>query len=319
MLRRLLTAGVAAALVAGSAGAAIADEPVQDLILEGSAADYHGRGVVLTAWAGDTAAAVFTVTRSDGMSMVTAAGGTLAVGSGTVARHDGESWYGTSIVDAAPWEVSDRYTLREAGTVTQLDRVARQVIVLENGFPRVRITVDDETSVPLRTEVLDGTGRVFRASFLTEMSSMSAISGVQQRSAEGPMPRTVDSKEMAPGVGSDRLPETLGAYERADVYEAPGGGTHAYYTDGLFAFSVFEYPRAATPNAFDRAGDIELDGHRYRRIVEPSQIWLQWNAPDHGYVLVGDLPPDHLNSVVAELPDPGDRGILVRFWRRLFG
>ncbi|NIS30818.1 MAG: hypothetical protein GWN07_10940, partial [Actinobacteria bacterium] len=57
---------------------------------------------------------------------------------------------------------------------------ARQITVLEDGFPRMRITLDAETSIPLRTEVLDANGRVFRASFLTEMSGMSGFAGVQR-------------------------------------------------------------------------------------------------------------------------------------------
>ena len=41
--------------------------------------------------------------------------------------------------------------------------------------------------------------------------------------------------------------------------------------------------------------------------------------PDNSYVLVGDLPPDHLADVLQTLPRPGDRSIFVKLWRRLFG
>ena len=57
----------------------------------------------------------------------------------------------------------------------------------------------------------------------------------------------------------------------------------------------------------------------YRRVVTPTSLWVHWDAPDHSYVLVGDLPPDHLTEVLAELPEPGRRNVLVRLWRRLFG
>jgi hypothetical protein len=54
-------------------------------------------------------------------------------------------------------------------------------------------------------------------------------------------------------------------------------------------------------------------------VVTPSQVWVFWNAPDRSYVLVGDLPPDHLVTALGGLPQPGERGLMVRLWRRLFG
>ena len=315
MARRLVVSVVAAALVF-TASPALADQPVEDLILEGTSTDFRGRGVVLTTWGAATAAAVFTVSRANGMSMVTTARGTLAVGSGVVARRDGDAWYGTNVVASAPWEVADQYDVREDGTSIRLDRPARQITVLEDGFPRMRITLDAETSIPLRTEVLDASGRVFRASFLTEMSGMTGVAGVQQRTSG---PAMDEAKQMERSTASGRLPEQVDGYRRVDVYAAPGGGVHAFYTDGLFAFSVFEYARAATPVSFERADEVALGGHRYRRIVEPSQIWVQWHSPNQTYVLVGDLPPDHLEAVVASLPAPGQRSFFVRIWRRLFG
>jgi len=35
--------------------------------------------------------------------------------------------------------------------------------------------------------------------------------------------------------------------------------------------------------------------------------------------LVGDLPPDHLEEVLAFLPRPGMDGWMQRLWNRLFG
>ncbi|NIS30817.1 MAG: hypothetical protein GWN07_10935, partial [Actinobacteria bacterium] len=111
MARRLVIPVVAAALVL-TASPALADQPVEDLIMEGTSTDFRGRGVVLTTWGTATAAAVFTVSRANGMSMVTTARGTLAVGSGVVARRDGDAWYGTNVVASAPWEVADQYEVR---------------------------------------------------------------------------------------------------------------------------------------------------------------------------------------------------------------
>jgi hypothetical protein len=115
------------------------------------------------------------------------------------------------------------------------------------------------------------------------------------------------------------LPGSLAGYRRADAYAGPEGAVQAFYSDGLFSFSVFESHRTATPEAFRSATAFEVGGKLYRRIVTPTVTWVQWHAPDESYVLVGDLPPDHLVEVLRGLPEPGDRGLLVRLWRRLFG
>ena len=48
-------------------------------------------------------------------------------------------------------------------------------------------------------------------------------------------------------------------------------------------------------------------------------MWVQWSSDPYTYVLVGDLPPDHLQQVLSELPRPTSRNILSRIWQGLFG
>jgi hypothetical protein len=135
------------------------------------------------------------------------------------------------------------------------------------------------------------------------------------------MPETMgEPLPMTPVAAPDRLPAAVGShYLRMDTYQAPGGALQAFYSDGLFSFSLFESPRSDTPAAFDRATRFEVAGESYRRLVMPSDVWVLWHAPDRTYLLVGDLPPDHLEQVLVDLPEPGDRAWPVRWWRRLFG
>ena len=127
-----------------------------------------------------------------------------------------------------------------------------------------------------------------------------------------------DRMTMEPATYTGELPASAAGYQRADAYHA-GDGVQAFYTDGLFSFSVFEAKRGSTPDDFDDATKFQVDGEDYRRIVRASTVWVYWAAPDRSYVLVGDLPPDHLEQVLQALPEPGDRGLFVRIWRRLFG
>jgi hypothetical protein len=164
----------------------------------------------------------------------------------------------------------------------------------------------------LVTEIFDGEGDLYRLAVLVDFSP-----GPQ------PMPNTMpDIHEMStlsasPSAGD--LPPEAAGYRMADVYRSGEAAIQAFYTDGLFSFSVFEAKRGERPDVFDAATRFEVNGEEYRRIVKPSQVWIHWDAPNRTYVLVGDLPPDHLAEVLAELPEPGDRAFLVRLWRRLFG
>jgi hypothetical protein len=184
-------------------------------------------------------------------------------------------------------------------------------LVFEGDLPRVRLIVDDLTTVPLVTEVLDGDGRVFR---------MAALIGFDDTPGEmPPAPEPARRRIVSSAEAGPSLPESVTGYRRVDTYAIPGGGLQAYYSDGLFSFSVFERVRGSTPEAFRGATTFTVGNGRYRRVVAPSAVWVYWNAPDRSYVLVGDLPPDHLMAALDSLPHPGDRGVLVRLWRRLFG
>jgi hypothetical protein len=124
---------------------------------------------------------------------------------------------------------------------------------------------------------------------------------------------------MEPTNASPRLPRQSVGYRLVDAYAAPGGGTQSYYSDGLFSFSVFESKRGSTPEVFSDATAFQVGGETYRRIITPSHVWVQWHSPDRTYVLVGDLPPDHVAAVLPAFPEPGNRAFFVRMWRRLFG
>jgi hypothetical protein len=106
---------------------------------------------------------------------------------------------------------------------------------------------------------------------------------------------------------------------RADTYAGPDETIHAFFTDGLFSFSLFEVDVAARLDRFEDAGAVLLNGTSYRRLVTPTEIWVTWKAGDVAYVLVGDLPPDHLEEVVADLPAPREPSLLSRLWNGIFG
>lgn len=303
-------AGLAAALLV--APAAWADDDLADYLEGAAAAEFHGSGIVLCTWDGDSAGTTYEVTRSGGMSMVHGAGGELMAAGGTTATRSGADWYGLEVEEWSAWALSDRYRITDPEPTTRLGRSAVAVTVMEGPTERARMIIDEESTVPLVTEILDGEDGVFRVAVLVEFSP-------------GPQPMPSDMPEMheqtmvTRGPAPDRLGIEVAGYRRADTYRGEEGTLHAFYTDGLFSFSLFETERTRRLGAFEEATRFEVGGHTYRRIVAPSEVWVQWNAPDYSYVLVGDLPPDHIAAVLTELPEPGEPGFWIRLWRRLFG
>lgn len=311
MIRKVAAIAIVALLV-GGASSAFADEDLADYLEDAASAEFHADGIVLCIWDGDSAAATYEVTRNKGMSMVHGPSGDLMLIDGVMAVSGPNGWYTVEVAEAAEWVLADRYTLGDPTATTRLGRAASRVTVYEDGVARLRLVVDDESGVPLVTEVLDGDGKLFRLATLVDFTS-----------GPSPQPATPDSygstQMMMPTAATGDLPASLAGYRRADTYGHAGSVLQGYYSDGLFSFSVFESRRGRTPEQFARATVFTVGGASYRRLVTPSHLWVQWHSPDRSYVLVGDLPPDHLISVLGELPAPGDRGIFVRLWRRLFG
>jgi hypothetical protein len=68
------------------------------------------------------------------------------------------------------------------------------------------------------------------------------------------------------------------------------------------------------------ADSVEIGGRGgYHRAYTPGAVSVFWRTPDRGYVLVGDLPPDHLEQVLADLPLPSRPNLVKRAWRWAFG
>jgi hypothetical protein len=121
------------------------------------------------------------------------------------------------------------------------------------------------------------------------------------------------------GADADALAADVAGYERVDTYAGPSDSVHAFYSDGLFSFSVFLIEGEGATGPFVEADTMETDSGTYRWILTPSDLWVQWSGGGLTYVLAGDLPPDHLEEVLAELPAPARGNIFSRIWSGIFG
>ncbi|HLF61115.1 MAG TPA: hypothetical protein VI980_08060 [Acidimicrobiia bacterium] len=130
-------------------------------------------------------------------------------------------------------------------------------------------------------------------------------------------PATVIASEtLEPTEDTAALPESLGAFQRLDVYSDDEGLTFAYYSDGFFSFAVFRTP---TVVELTDPGALTIGQAVYARSFAPGQVTYSWETRHGGMALVGDLPPDMHTAVLERLAKPFAPGILQRVWRNLFG
>ncbi len=307
MLRLVPVAVVVAAVVAGSMAPAVASD-LDTYLNQAEASSYAGRQATWSTLDGATTFGVVSVEHAGPMMMVEGASGDTMIGDGRVFGSGGA-------VVIHGWSVgglSDRYQMAEPQAVKRLGRDATLLTILEGDTMRARIWLDDATSAPLASEVYDGAGTLFRLSSMLDFDPNPTRLYAALRDGGG---------DFDVALPSDRssLPATADGYSRLDVYTGPGDVVQAFFTDGFFSFSVFEVEGSVDTTPFSDGSTVEINGSKYLRMLTPSEVWVVWKSGSMSYVLVGDLPPDHLAEVLGELPQPTRANLLQRIWRGLFG
>ncbi|MEA3502258.1 MAG: hypothetical protein U9R47_05735 [Actinomycetota bacterium] len=310
IVRRVLTiGGLAVVFTIAAVGPALADD-LADYLADAGEAVYSGRRVVGTTWDGFDSVGIVEIQHLGGMSTVGSGSSHATIGAGRM-RLAGPNEAALSFAGGTQPDLAVRYAISHGEPTEHLGRRARVLEVTESGFLRMRMIVDESTSAPVATEVYSDDGTVFRYSSMVEFSV----------SVDPEMAKTDEhAYEMMLPVEQLDLPNEAAGYQLVDAYAGPQGAHQAFYTDGLFSFSVFTTKgRVNWDAAVEGEVPYTVDGHSYLRVINPASLWVLWNAPSTTIALVGDLPPDHLAQVLAELPRPGVDGWMTRMWRRLFG
>ena len=289
--------------------------PTADLVDdfgEAGASEFSGRQLVVC-WSPDGVVAHITeVGQSAGMTALTSDDGVdFLIGKGKMIEFGSGGVQYLEMGATTAWRLWEGYEVQDRGT----DAANRRTVeVSDQQGIRARYVLDAPTGIPISSEVFGPAGDLFRYAALIEV----------RPTAPDYMDDMMDSPDMPepdvrPIAEPETLPATAGHYWEADTYEAPGG-LQTFYTDGLFRFSVFELSRKTDGGRLADEQSVELAGRRgYHRSYSPGTVAVFWKAPDHSYLLIGDLPPDHLEEVVAELPKPGNANPFKRAWRWVFG
>ncbi|NOX24176.1 MAG: hypothetical protein GXP36_13950 [Actinobacteria bacterium] len=302
LVATLLAGLVSVALVApASADDTIATDQSRNEI-------YSGVRVVVSIWDGVASAGVYDIEHIGDMEYVSIDGAWLVLGEGSATSGGG----GMALAGWSDIALSDKYQVRSAVGKSMLGRTTRMVEVMEGDLVRSKFRFDIRTGAPLSTKIFDGDGELFRS------STMVSFGRANLRLYRELLETGTQDIMMSVALG-DALPEKVAGYQVADVYEMNGGGQQVFYSDGLFSFSVFTLAKNTTVSELAEADEVTIGSGKYRRFASPTVVWVTWTAGDVTYVLVGDVPPDHLEAVLAELPKPSRGNFLTRWWGRMFG
>ncbi len=290
-------------------GSLPAPELIDDLDQAGEA-EFVGRQLVVC-WAPDGVVAHITdIEQSDGMTMVTGPDGSFAIGEGKSIASSADGIRYLEMSPSMDWRLWDGYVVREGANQTGASH-GRIVEILEGSFIRASFVLDATTAAPLITEIYGRDGALYRYSSLIALSEREDEPMLDMSDMPEP-------EQRSPAVAAT-VPAAAGHYWAADSYVAPGG-VQVFFTDGLFRFSVFEVSRKSDGGGLSNADSVEIGGRGgYHRMHTPGAVSVFWRTPDRAYVLVGDLPPDHLEQVLADLPVPSRPNLLKRAWRWAFG
>lgn len=288
--------------------------PAPDLVDdldEASDAEFVGRQLVVCWGADGVVAHVTDIEQSGGMTMVSGPDGSFVIGEGKMI----EQWAGgVRYLEMAPssdWRLWEGYSVG-AGLAGVADPAGSRAIEIRQGDSlRARFLLDTATATPLATEIYNGEGSLYRYSTMLEVRPRRDDAMLDMDDMPEP-----DHRDFAVAA---TVPRAAGHYWAADSYAAPGG-VQVFFTDGLFRFSIFEVNRKSDGGGLDHARAAEIGGRGgYHRLYTPGAVSVFWRTADRAYVLVGDLPPDHLESVLSDLPPPGRPNVLKRAWRWAFG
>ena len=303
LLRKQLLVVVVVGVFVGVAVPASAED-LEDYLEMAADAEYAGRRVVVTVWDGESHAEVTQVEHAGDVVMLGSGAGEAVIAPGKVTQAGGRG------VAVAAWTApldSDKYSIGEVVDVTRMGRRARSVTILEGDAVRARIVFDLDTWAPLATEIYDGNGDLFRLASFTEFDAH------PRRVYEATLDAGHDY-DVVDRVDSSSLPISAGGYTRVDMYAGTDGVEQAFFSDGLFSFSVFEVTARQMRDGFEGGSVLEVGGADYVVLAQPSEVWVAWEHGAAAYVLVGDLPPDQLEGVLLDLPTPKRQNLLERIF-----
>lgn len=310
LLRRSAVIGSTLVVAMAIVSPATASDDLADLLDRARASTYTATRLTVSVWGDQTNLTRERVEHAKGSEMIRIDETWSMVGNGrTIVM--GDSPTGFAFMTSKEPVVTDRYEIGEISSCTHLRRQCEFIAIEEDGLVRAHMVVDRRTGAPLITYIYDGSGRTYRTVSLSDFAPY--------RTYEWPEDRTDVPLEVVTRDDSPSVPDELHGYRLVEVFGGPASSDQGFYSDGLFSFSLFAMPGDTEVAGFEDPIPMLTDRGSYDLLVTARDVRVHWEGDERHYVLVGDLPPDHLDAVLDELPAPDRGNVLARLWRALFG
>jgi hypothetical protein len=297
-------------LVATSFVTSASATELDDVLTEARDSTYTASRLVVSVWGGRTQVAREYVEHADGMEIVRRDAKWSMTGNGKAVSMGEEPTGITFLTDQRNISAS-RYTIREIAKASHMSRPCRIVEVMEGDILRATLVVDDRSGALLIQELYSESGSLYRRTTLSDFRAY--------RTYEAPTDGSDVPAEVVMHEDSILVPDSIAGYELVDAFSAPGGSEQGYYTDGLFRFSLFILDDHMVISGFEDSMEFVSESGVYKMVPTAQAVRLHWRDGTNTFVLVGDLPPDHVADVLAELPKPESGSMWARWWQRLFG
>jgi hypothetical protein len=308
--RRFLLVGASALLIlAMPVGGAFAAE-LDEVLAGARESTYTASRLIVSVWGGQTQVTREFVEHADGMEMVRRDADWSMAGNGKAASM-GDKPAGFTFLTKERSAPASRYTVEERDKINHMSRPCRIVNVMEGDILRASLVVDDRSGALLIQELYSDNGDLFRRTTLSDFRAY--------RTYEAPMDEADVPMEVVMPEDSNLLPEDVAGYSLIDAFNAPGGSEQGYFSDGLFRFSLFVLNGRTVVTGFEEPMAFVTGDGVYDMVATAQAVRLSWQDGSNNYVLVGDIPPDHLRAILADLPSPSSAGMWGRWWQRLFG
>lgn len=308
--RRFVLVATSVVLVATSFVTSVSATELDDVLTDARDATYTASRLVVSVWGGKTQVSREYVEHADGMEIVRIGAKWSMTGNGKAVSMGDEPTGITFLTDQRSIS-TNRYTIKEIAKAYHMSRPCRIVEVREGDILRATLVVDDRSGALLIQELYSEDGRLYRRTTLSDFRAY--------RTYEAPTDGSDVPAEVVMHEDSILLPDSIAGYELVDAFNAPGGSEQGYYTDGLFRFSLFILGGNMVISGFEDSMEFVAESGVYKMVPTAQAVRLHWRDGSKNFVLVGDLPPDHVADVLAELPKPEPGGMWARWWKRLFG
>lgn len=310
MFRRSAVVGTTLAVALGVFAPAISANEIDDLLMTTREATFNATRITKSVWGDQIQIADQWVEHWSGGEIVRTNSTWSVYGNGRSITM-GDTPEGLAFVTPHSTPDVDRYTVGEVTNITHMGRSCSRIEIMEGDHQRATLIVDERSGAVLYSETYNLEGRIFRTTALSDFKPYRVYSEPEDMTSV-PMQVIMHSD-------SDVLPDELAGYEMVDVFPGPGGSEQGFYSDGLFGFSLFSISKRTPIEGFEDAAIFVTPNGTYDMIPTAQDVRLRWKDKHRSFVLVGDVPPDHVSAILDELPEPHERGMFSGLWHKLFG